>query len=141
MNLKLICLIGLIPLLAVSCSDNGDPVSSDDGGGVPVAYYQDNIQPIFEANCSGCHIGGSEGGLSLEATVSYSNLVGTTANIYAPDVLVVPNDLNASVLWNKLNDTGTFGGLMPPGSALSPSQLQLIEDWINMGAPEITEEN
>ncbi len=89
--------------------------------------YDTQIQPIFNGNCTGCH--GNNGGLDLSSGNSYNNLVDVQAQGYAA-LRVTSGDPSASVLWNKIENTGTYGGQMPPSSSLSESDKDLIETWI-----------
>ena len=90
--------------------------------------FETEIQPIFTANCSGCH--GSNGGLSLAAGQSYNNLVDAVSQGYAPALRVVSGDPTTSVLYNKITNTGVNGGQMPPAAALSGDDIALISSWI-----------
>ena len=72
--------------------------------------YQAEIQPIFNANCMGCHEGGYSGGLQLG---SYSELMagGNSGNT------VVAGDHSSSNLWIRVDN-----GSMPPNSPRSPKR-------------------
>ena len=95
------------------------------------------IQQIFTNNCSGCHIGGTSGGLNLSVDFSYDNLVNVTSQNYSPALRVAPGSSENSVLYNKISNTGIYGGAMPQGgSGLSSSNSELIEKWINEGAQD-----
>lgn len=102
--------------------------------------YQLEIQPIFNANCIGCHPG--NGNMNLTALVSYANLVNTVSFGYAPALRVKPGDPSGSVLWNKLAGTNVYGQQMPQGGSLTLPEINLIENWISEGALlDITEES
>ena len=90
----------------------------------PAIDYLDDIQPIFDANCTTCH--GSLAGLNL---TSYANLMNGSND---GDV-ITPLNHSTSVLWQEINL-----GSMPPGSNdnLSSSQINLIAQWIDAGACE-----
>ena len=145
-------ILSLIFLVFWSCSDAGkDPLSSGDEtdctqeldcnsvcGGVAindacgVCYgdgstcnisYSLTIQPIFNANCTGCH--GGSGGLTLD---SYSNLI-------AGNVLISENSAESLII-QKLRGTAS-GAQMPKNAAvLSESTINLIATWIDEGALE-----
>ena len=95
---------------------------------IPAAInYLDEIQPIFDANCTTCHNNwNSEAGLNL---TSYANLMNGSND---GDV-ITPLNHSTSVLWQEI-DLGS----MPPGSNdnLSSSQINLIAQWIDAGACE-----
>jgi hypothetical protein len=49
--------------------------------------------------------------------------------------VVIPGDVDGSLLAHKLIGTYETGTIMPPGGKLPDSELQLILDWIASGAP------
>jgi hypothetical protein len=90
--------------------------------------YSDEIQPIFDSNCtgSGCHIPGPANGLSLN---NYSQLM-TGGNSGA---VVIPGNSDGSIIIRRLE--GDITPQMPFGRPpLSQAQIQLIRDWIDEGA-------
>ena len=114
------------------CSDHGDPlgVENPPPGNDPVSYATD-IQPIFDANCIGCHGAGGNGGLDLRNGLSHANLVEVAANT-SSGILVVAGDAASSVLRQRMG--GTLVGVMPPGGSLQASVLELVTEWIDDGA-------
>ena len=97
--------------------------------------YESQIQPIWNANCAGCHTnGGSNGGLKLDAGQSLDNLVGirsTSSSLRR----VEPGQAGQSFLLQKLNcDQPDAGARMPQGGRLSLAMQALVRDWINQGA-------
>ncbi|MBT7377492.1 MAG: T9SS type A sorting domain-containing protein, partial [Candidatus Marinimicrobia bacterium] len=107
------------------CSDGGD------GGGIEISYEND-IQPIFDANCTSyCHSGGGTytGGLDL---TSYENLMlGTNDH----GSIINPGYANYSILIQKLSDSPPFGEQMPLNQPpLDDALISIISDWIDAGA-------
>ncbi len=96
-----------------------------------------DIQPIWDAQCSGCH------GFSSNLTITPSNGYGALINVVSTQVSgmrrVVPGDPDASYLMHKLDGTqtsvGGFGGKMPKGGSLSAGDLEIVRTWITEGAP------
>jgi hypothetical protein len=87
--------------------------------------YNSQIQPIFNNNCTSCHMyGNASGGSTL---TSYSEVM-TNSNSGAS---VVPGDHANSLLWQRVNN-----GSMPPQNNpdLSADQINLIAQWIDQGA-------
>ena len=142
-------ILSLIFLVFWSCSDAGkDPLSSGDEtdctqeldcnsvcGGAAIndacgvcdgdgstcnISYSVTIQPIFNANCTGCH--GGSGGLTLD---SYSNLI-------AGNVLISGNSAESLII-QKLRGTASGEQMPKNAAALSESKINLIETWINEG--------
>ena len=91
-----------------------------------VSFSQD-VLPIFEAKCSTCHgaLGGWDG-------TNYQAVMTTGNN--AP--VVIPGDVENSLLAQKLLGTHSEGAIMPPAGKLPDAEIQVILDWIAAGAPE-----
>tara|TARA_B100001029_G_C15058985_1_gene456768 strand:+ start:1175 stop:1804 length:630 start_codon:yes stop_codon:yes gene_type:complete len=91
--------------------------------------YETDIQPIFNANCMGCHAGSYAGGLQLG---SYSELMsgGNHGNS------VIPYDSENSILYQKISGNQTFGNQMPPSNLMYQTSIDLIAQWIDNGALE-----
>ena len=89
--------------------------------------YNTQIQTIFNANCTSCHMyGNASGGLTL---TSYSGVM-TNSNSGAS---VVPGDHANSLLWQKVNS-----GDMPQNNPdLNSDEVDLIAQWIYEGALEV----
>jgi hypothetical protein len=120
--------------------------------GAPVSYSQE-IQPIFDAHCSGCH---SYGGtvrpfLTSEATAARAQLPGSTsrncvAGGRAP--YLVPGKPEESHLYYRLTGTSALpqaaecGRMMPadmqgggtPLIATHPEKVERVRRWILQGA-------
>lgn len=104
--------------------------------------YKEDIEPLFErplgmAGCS-CHLPSSRvtvgiqvGGLDLG---SYSAL--RRGGKSGRDAIVVPGDPCASLLVQKTSNAPPSGARMPSDGPpyLSPSEHQLLRDWIAEGA-------
>lgn len=120
----------------------GEPTSSSSEALPPVGY-DDDIQGIWNANCT-CHLEGVSGTmtapfLKLNSGSSHAELVAVVAMETALD-RVAPGVLDDSYLWHKLNDThlsvGGKGDKMPPATILSDEKIELIRAWILQGALE-----
>jgi mono/diheme cytochrome c family protein len=74
-------------------------------------FYANEIRPIFDANCqkSGCH--GSNSSIPTFAT--YEDVKAKASSIKAR----------------------TSAKSMPPAGPLSDSNIKLIADWVDQGAP------
>lgn len=93
-----------------------------------VSFKQD-VLPIFKDKCNACHGSVTLGGWDAS---SYKTVM--TSGDHAP--VIVPADPDGSLLVQKLRGEQTSGTIMPPGSKLSPKDIQLIINWILAGAPE-----
>lgn len=130
-------------MVVSGCAGDGPPVSTSSTttstvpGGSLLGPLQ---QQVFTPSCatSGCHDAiTSIAGLDLSSTDdSYNELVGV-ASLCAGKLRVVPGDIAASYLVDKVGDGDSYcGSLMPLGlPALDSDELQLLRDWIAQGAP------
>jgi hypothetical protein len=98
--------------------------------------YGTDIQPIWNANCSGCH--GNNGNLTLTPNnvISYPELLTETPTNSCRSKRVLPDDPDGSILWHKLQFDNVCGGGMPSGgSPLDQALRDKIFAWILAGAP------
>jgi len=92
-----------------------------------VVTFESDVSPIFKAKCVVCHgkLGGWDGS-------TFENAMTTGNN--AP--VVIPGDVAASLLAQKLLGTHQEGTIMPPNGKLPDEEIQVILDWITSGALE-----
>lgn len=103
------------------------------GGGDPTVSFAADIQPIFDANCVGCH--GGNGGLFLEAGSSYNNLVGVRASGNASFFRIQANNPDDSYLIMKIRGDNRAGQRMPLGGPfLDQETINKVVTWVNEGA-------
>ncbi|MFV2056219.1 MAG: hypothetical protein ACC707_07105 [Thiohalomonadales bacterium] len=108
------------------------------GGDTPTSFYTDNIQPIWNSNCtfSFCHDASAPAaGMDLTASVSHGQIVNIPSSQLPSMARIEPNNPNNSYLRHKLHDSqssvGGAGTQMPPRNGqLSPTDLLLIDTWI-----------
>lgn len=125
----------LISFLFFSCITNVEELSVDEEAIPDQVSYSTDIQPIFNNSCggSGCHIGNSAFGVNL---TDYDRTMNSRGSQYVTEV-VITGDADASPLVDKLQPAPRHGSRMPlGGSPLSPTQIQLISDWIDQGAQD-----
>lgn len=87
-----------------------------------IVSYTADIQTIFNNNCTSCHplIAPAP---DLTDGISYTSI--TTKNY------VVPNDLDKSILYQKLIGNPN---VMPPSGPLPQKEIDLVKKWIEQGA-------
>lgn len=104
----------------------------------PSVFFANQIQPIFDANCSSgnCHIGATAGGLNLDPGAAYGNIVNVPALQNSSTSLITPNDPDSSYLFQKLLENGNFFNMRMPNNRppLSDEEIELIRTWILEGA-------
>lgn len=121
-------------LLVVGCSDRGtEPLPGGDDPGIDPVSYATDVQPVWTANCTGCHGAGGNAGLDLRAPDSRENLVGMTA-VNWPGLRVTAGDPDQSVLYLKLMGASGVGDRMPQGGVLDGGALETVRRWIAEGA-------
>ena len=125
------------PPLRAPCSDaDSDPMTA-------ISYRHDVVEGIFarpDVECVGCHSAGGEaplgllvGGLDL---ASYQGL--RQGGVQAGADIVVPGQPCESALYRKVVAGPPFGARMPLDGPpfLSDADVQVIADWIAVGARE-----
>ncbi len=103
------------------------PTTTTAPAATPTAPTFADVMKLFDSYCSVCH--GDQGG--WDAT-SYQSIM--TTGEHQP--VVIPGDTKNSLLAQKLLNTQTVGGIMPPFRKMSSAEIQIILDWITAGAPE-----
>jgi uncharacterized membrane protein len=99
-------------------------IGSTEAAPVTNVSYAKDVRPILESRCRNCHMGEfvSEG-LHMD---TYESLMDGSDD----GPVIVPGDANDSLLVQKLAQ-----GKMPKrGPKLTPTQIQIITDWIDAGA-------
>jgi mono/diheme cytochrome c family protein len=89
--------------------------------------FEKDILPIFQENCNMCH--GDQGGWDGS---SYESAM--TTGDHAP--VIIPGDVEGSLLAQKILGTHSEGTIMPPSEKLPDAIIQIILDWIALDAPE-----
>ncbi len=118
-----------------SGGDAGGSGSGSDGGAVSEDWC--GVQSIINTQCLSCHSASAKlGDLDLE-TDPHGTLVGG-GSAYAGRTLVVAGNSAESFLINKLEGSQAAGegDIMPPGSALSSSDVDVVRAWIDNGASD-----
>ena len=88
-------------------------------------HFHDNVLPILRENCFRCHGEKDKGGLKLDSRAAA--LKAGDSEIPA----VVPGDLEASELIGRVRD----GDMPPTDDGLPKQQIELLEQWVKVGAP------
>jgi hypothetical protein len=87
------------------------------------------------ALASSCHGGRTAGGLDLRANAAYAALVDQPAEGNPDQVRVAPFAPGASYLIAVLSTNTPIARRMPPAGALCRDQIEAIDRWIALGAP------
>ena len=137
--------ISVALLTAIGCADldtGFDPAFGLPDVAVANPSFSTDVQPIFNRRClvGGCHtLASAQGGLILDASVSYDSLVNVQARLQPAFQRVVPSNPGASWLVRMIEaDPVARAGhsRMPLAAApLTPNQIATIVNWIVRGAP------
>jgi hypothetical protein len=131
-------------------------VTNPNPGPLPVehGYFHENVRPILERYCSGCHSEASpDGGLSLGGQISSAQIVAGLVNVQSARggqfKRVVPGNPGQSWFYLKPAGQAATAGcvgncstsVMPPAGqvTLTPAELGVINQWIASGAPAPTQ--
>ena len=96
-------------------------------------------EELIKVSCafSSCH-GMGIGGLELNGEDDYERLINQPSTVLPEEILIVPNDVEASYFFHKLvTGENIEGGIMapPPADGISDYQEALLRSWISDGAP------
>ncbi|MBD3165786.1 hypothetical protein GF324_04250 [bacterium] len=135
-NRAVLALLLTAALFVWACGDNGD---DDDGNGTgpnDELTYEEDMVPIFETyNCTGCHSETQQSG-GFDIT-DYDELVNGTSNEFGNPYVVPGEPENSELVWRVKGEQGV--PQMPAGgSAVSPEDVEAIEQWITDGAQSET---
>ena len=102
------------------------PPGGEDSGaiGVDMQPTWAGVQALFSVHCDTCHDGSNQ--FELRAAIE-DDLEQAT------ELLVIPGDLEGSMLWDALAGT-TLTRMMPPSGRLAGDEVQHVADWILTGA-------
>ncbi len=128
-------LLGCAPGSGEGLNVSGRPLS--ESGNVPLAATLESIQVnVFDASCTVCHAGASAPlGLRLDASSSFTNLVGVPSRQVGSLLRVEPGEPDRSYLIRKLEGTAAGGAQMPLGGPPIPrATIDFLRQWILDGA-------
>jgi|TARA_B100000508_G_C11384874_1_gene240432 mono/diheme cytochrome c family protein len=128
--MKKMLTVGALVLFGAACKNNVANVEV-----VPPVNvsFQNQVLPIFAANCSACHNSSfKQSNLDLS---SYQAINSGSGRVYGAN-LVIAGDANNSGLMDAIQANPSSGiSRMPQNrSPLSANQIETIKVWINEGA-------
>ncbi|MCA9138274.1 MAG: DUF1553 domain-containing protein [Planctomycetales bacterium] len=91
--------------------------------------FQKQIQPILAKKCYACH-GPDEAESGLKFTSRDDALAETESGSHA----IVPGDLEASLMIDRITSEDEFERMPPEGDAVTAEEAELISAWIGQGA-------
>ena len=134
--------VGMIGIMAAAaCMALQCPVNMPGPITGQAISFADDIQPIFDELCIGCHVTGGfadQSGIALKLVAGQSfNLLVNQKSVQDPSLtLVIPGDSANSLLFQKTSQNmPPVGSTMPLiGRRLTSTELALVRDWIDQGA-------
>ena len=118
---------------------NGRPIGEGADPTGPLAPNFASIQShVFTPICSVCHAGGSAPqGLRLDASNSYSMLVGVSSSEVPSLKRIAAGDPDNSYLIQKIEGHAAVGARMPFGGPyLDANTIALMRQWVSNGAQQ-----
>ncbi len=91
--------------------------------------FNESIRPILNKNCVGCH-----GGVTKQGGISYIFREEALARGNSGRLNIVPGDAKASEFIQRIKSNDPTRRMPYKRPALSESDIQLLENWINQGA-------
>ena len=104
------------------------PVS--EGGGTGEVSFAAVIKPAIETYCQACHSESFSSGGWI--ATNYDDVINSGDN----GPVVVPGDVDNSLLAQKILGTQEVGNMMPPTKPMPEGTIQAFLDWIAAGAPD-----
>jgi len=108
-----------------------------DGPAVPdpgqVEFFENKVRPLLAEQCFGCHSAAAEAKGKLKAGLRMDSLAGLLKGGDSGAALV-PGDLAKSLIVEAVNYANEDMA-MPPKAKLAEEQIQILTEWVKMGAP------
>lgn len=129
MKLSKLIILSLFTLLMYNCSSdsesdlipikNEEPKEEEPGNGSnDTINYKDDISPIMQSSCVGCHASPPVNGAPF-ALVNFSQV-----------------SQRANGILNVMSKQSGTPSAMPPSGRLPQSTIDLLQKWIDAGKPE-----
>ena len=94
-------------------------------------FFESKVRPLLAENCFRCH--GGESGKKPKAGLTLKSLEGMLKGGESGPALV-PGDLGKSRIIEAIRYRNENMS-MPPKKPLKPERVEVLEDWVKMGAP------
>ncbi|MBC8266457.1 MAG: hypothetical protein H8E84_05770 [Flavobacteriales bacterium] len=145
--IKKFIILFFLGTILLSCEKDKIPVELVDYSLIRDISFQNDLQPIFDKQCGtqGCHSYFEAAGKLDLQKYAYLDLTQEKSHEFPNMYRVKPNNLDSSVLIQKLNKNSAFGVGMPASLVganivsiplTGDSSLMMIKAWIMQGAKE-----
>ncbi len=99
----------------------------------PLEFFENKVRPLLAAQCFDCHSAEAEAKGKLKAGLRMDSLQGLLKGGDSGAALT-PGDPAKSRIVEAIN-YGNEEMSMPPGAKLDAAQIQILTEWVAMGAP------
>ena len=128
MCIKLPLVSAIASFLGLLLVGNASMLQAQQASNEVVDFVQD-VKPILAKHCYACHgPDESEGGLNL--STKSTAFAETDSGSHA----IVPSDPAASEILVRVTSNDEFDQMPPEGERLTPSQVEILRQWIQQGA-------
>jgi hypothetical protein len=120
---------------AVTGTVTGGSTAAIDTGPPPRDLTNLDVQPIIDANCGPCHLGGQvTSGLALD---DVRGAIGLQSG-QLPGLYMIRCEFpeQSYLLMKVKDDAEIFGNKMPQGGALNADEIEMLEVWIAEGCTD-----
>lgn len=120
----MVILLCLLSPIAVAAADPPTPEQ--------IAFFEAKVRPIFVENCYECHSANAdevEGELLLDSKWGWM-----TGGESGP--AIIPGNLEESLVIDAVHYKENKVTAMPPRSKLAAKEIEILEKWVEMGAPD-----
>ncbi len=125
----------LVAILIYSVAIGSVQSAENENADASVSYWND-VRPIFQAHCQGCHQPAKLGG-EYDMT-SFAKLV---AGGESSEVAIIPHDPDGSYLINQITPSAGSAEMPKDAKPLSDVELETITKWVSAGAKDDTPES
>ena len=122
-----VSLLGFITSISIASLASAEKPTQDE-----LAFFEAKIRPIFVEHCYECHSTGAddiEAGLLLDSRWGWSH-----GGDSGP--AIIPGNLEESLVIDAVRYEENLTSAMPPRSKLAKKEIEALEKWVAMGAPD-----
>ena len=128
-NRPLMRLFHMVSVVMFVLLSFGQPTFANEPDAAGIEFFEKNVRPLFVKHCYECHSADEKnGGLSLE---SRGGILGGGDT----GVALVAGEPDKSLLIEAVRYTNRELQ-MPPKNKLSDAEIEILEQWVAMGAPD-----
>ncbi len=125
--------LALVLLAAVSLATNPSHAAENESAEADTVSYYNQVRPIFQAHCQGCHQPAKSQGDYVMTTMD--RLVGGGES---GDPAIVPGKPSASYLIDMITPVGESAEMPKVKNQLADTEIALIRTWVEQGAIDDT---